>query len=108
MWGAAGRVIDNVKHISGLTLKLPKTWIVPVFEVCNNEKIKHIRAWLEATLPQWGGVNIAGCARHLGDFLGPAAKGSSWARPISKLRSGVDQVVKSGLSGTGAVFHYNH
>ena len=59
---------------------MSKTVVVPL---CNYEE-NVVRECLVREAPDWGGVSIAGAAKHLGYYVGPARESQSWSGPLSK------------------------
>ena len=67
-------------RVAGLHLNMDKTVVVPLHEYDENV----VRDYLVREAPDWGGVSIAGAAKYLGYFLGPARESQSWTGPVSK------------------------
>lgn len=67
-------------RVARLHLNMSKTVVVPL---CNYEE-NVVRECLVREAPDWGGVYIAGAAKYLGYFVGPAGESQPWSGPLSK------------------------
>ena len=66
--------------ISGLSLNIPKTVVVPLFPT----DLLEFRSLLARAVPEWGGIQVATAAKYLGIFVGPGKGRQSWEGPLAK------------------------
>ena len=97
---------DIIALISGLKLKLSKTWIVPLFCNFSPETQDLLQTIFFQMLPDCVGVHFAGAARYLGAFLGPDSGTASWESPLSKFTNRSHGLAKSQASGATAEYIY--
>ena len=66
--------------ISGLSLNIPKTVVVPLFPT----DLLEFRSLLARAEPEWRGIQVATAAKYLGIFVGPGKGRQSWEGPLAK------------------------
>ena len=73
-------IFSEFYFISGLSLNIPKTVVVPLFPI----DLLEFRSLLARAVPEWGGIQVATAAKYLGIFVGPGKGRQSWKGPLAK------------------------
>ena len=89
------KLFKVVSLISGLSLNVSKTVLVPLGALFTEALEFAIRFWISQNCPEWSQIQISSCAKYLGFILGPGAIGnkSSLAAPLQKFRTRIETIV---------------
>lgn len=74
------RVFAEYSHMSGLTLNVKKTVIIPL----SNRSLQETTGRVEKNCKEWAGAAIATEGTYLGFQIGPSSAGKSWDKPLEK------------------------
>ena len=75
---ALTRLFWEYERISGLTLNIAKTVLVPL----DGEDLEVAKSVIGRAAPTWGAVRIQSHAEYLGFILGPGGTERSWIKPL--------------------------
>ena len=78
-------IFRTAELVATLQLNHKKCVIIPVGEIFNAAVVKRIVEWLAQSCPQWEHFEICEVGEYLGIWIGPAAKGHTWAKVLKKI-----------------------
>ena len=96
-------IFDEYRRLSGLTLNLKKTVIIPL----NPEPLAISRQRIHRCCPEWEIVHIDNEGTYLGFQIGPGCEHKSWVEPCKKYEEAVKlwSSVPTGLHGATAAYN---
>ncbi|CAK0891795.1 unnamed protein product [Prorocentrum cordatum] len=85
------RIFMVAARVASLILKISKCKLAPLAAEFPPALADQCRSWIQARIPEWCSVEIAGSLVYLGLRLGPDAMLNSWAPLIQKYRYRAEQ-----------------
>ena len=79
------QVFEEYSRMSGLTLNVKKTVIIPL----NNRSLQEAKGRVEKSCKEWANATIATEGTYLGFQIGPSSAGKSWEKPLEKFEKAV-------------------
>jgi hypothetical protein len=74
-------IFSEFQDISGLTLNVSKTVMVPLWPFSSEENIRKL---MREFCPGWSGLDISRKGKYLGFILGPHMEQEGWTKPLAK------------------------
>jgi len=93
--------------ITGMRLKPAKCILIISGCVLTQELIDAVRSWLKVNVPDFQDFSITGAGKYLGWYLGRNSIALSYAAPLEKYASRVQEVVDGSAPATVAIVRYN-
>ncbi len=99
-------IFKLAKTFAGLTIKFPKSTVVPL-RPWSNSLIIEVQEWLRRCLPSWLDIAVQPQAKYLGAYLGPTTKDLIWHAPVMKWKTRTSDIAASRAPPSIAASLYN-